>query len=493
MTKTNKLNKANGLMGNLLMNLKDSVPAAGSDYMGTGKPDMSLREFIKQSWHVIEPGRTYVDGWHIGAIVEHLEAVSTGQIQRLLINMPPRHMKSLSVSVCWPAWEWTFNPWIQFFFSSYSATLSVRDNMKTREIVTSPWYQEAWPHVELKRDQNAKDKFENKAGGFRFSTSVGGRATGEGGDRIVADDPHNMSEVKSDAKRKEVLDWWDNTMQTRLNDPKTGAFVVVMQRGHQQDLSGHILEKGGYVHLCLPARYEGNKFHTVLGFEDPRTEEGELLWPERFDEVTLSAIEDSFSSKSEAAGQLQQRPSPAGGAIFKLDWFKTYTKLPKFYRIVEHWDTAQKANIGSAYSCGQIWAEAHNGYYLLDVIRKRMEYPELKRTIKTRYAVNRPDVVVIEDKSSGISVIQDLQESTTVPVVAWAVTGGDKENRAKAVADTIESGNVWLPESAEWLADFLDEIEHFPGSKFKDQVDVMTQAIEYFKRRGGLTEGRDMS
>jgi len=485
--------KAKGLMGNLLMNLKEQVPQAESQYIGTGKPDMPLKEFIRNAWHVIEPGRTFIDGWHIGAIVEHLEAVSTGEISRLLINMPPRHMKSLSVSVCWPAWEWTFNPWIQFFFSSYSAMLSTRDNMKTREIVTSPWYQEAWPHVQLKRDQNAKDKFENKAGGFRFSSSVGGRATGEGGDRIVADDPHNMSEVNSDAKRKEVLDWWDNTMQTRLNDPKTGAFVVVMQRGHQQDLSGHILEKGGYTHLCLPARYEGNKFHTVLGFEDPREEEGQLLWPERFDEETLTHIENSFSSPTEAAGQLQQRPVPKGGAIFQVDWFKRYTKLPKFNRIVEHWDTAQKKNANAAYSVGQLWGEAYNGYYLLDLIRKKMEYPELKRTIKRRYAIHKASAIVIEDKSSGISVIQDLQDETKLPVVPWAVTGGDKENRANAVADTIEGGNVWLPESAEWLDVFLDEVEHFPGSKYKDQVDVMTQALEYFLRRGGLTEGRDMS
>src|SRR5262245_24549058 len=218
----------------------------------------SLCEFVRQAWIVVEPATPFVTGWHIDAVIEHLEAVSKGQIRSLLINIPPRHMKSLLVSVFWPAWEWIRWPERRWLYSSYAATLSIRDSVKCRRLIESPWYQQNWGNVfALTSDQNTKGRFDNDRSGYRLSTSVGGAATGEGGDRIVCDDPHNVQEAESDSIRKATLDWWDVVMSTRVNDPKTSAKVVVMQRCHQQDLAGHLIEQGGWEHLVLPAEYEG--------------------------------------------------------------------------------------------------------------------------------------------------------------------------------------------------------------------------------------------
>ena len=218
----------------------------------------SLREFVRQAWHVVEPATPYIPGWHLDAICDHLEAVSRREIRNLLINMPPRHMKSLAVSVFWPCWEWATWPERKWLFSSYAASLSIRDSLKCRRLIESPWYQANWgDRFQLTGDQNAKQRFENNKSGYRLATSVGGTATGEGGDRIVVDDPHNVNEAESDLVRRGVIDWWDQVMSTRLNDPKTGAKVIVMQRVHEADLAGHVLAQGGYEHLCLPAEYEG--------------------------------------------------------------------------------------------------------------------------------------------------------------------------------------------------------------------------------------------
>jgi len=231
----------------------------------------SLREFVSQAWSIVEPSRVFIPGWHIDAIIDHLEAVSYGHIRRLLINVPPRHMKSLLVSVFWPAWEWTRWPERRWLYSSYAANLSARDSLVCRRLIESPWYRARWGHIfVLTGDQNVKTRFENNRSGYRLSTSVGGSVTGEGGDRLVCDDPHKVDEVESDGVRKGTLDWWDTTMSTRVNDPKTTAMVVVAQRCHQQDLSGHLLEQGGWEHLCLPAEYEGPSHTTSIGFTDPR-------------------------------------------------------------------------------------------------------------------------------------------------------------------------------------------------------------------------------
>jgi len=300
-----------------------------------------LRVFFQEVWPVLEPGTRFVPGFHLDAVAEHLEAITSGQLQRLLINMPPRHMKSLAVAVCWPMWEWIRHPERRWLFASYAQQLSTRDSLKCRRLIASPWYRRHWGHVyQLTSDQNLKQRFENNRTGYRLATSVGGALTGEGGDRIVVDDPHNVVEADSDAVRRRTLDWFDQSMSTRLNNPQTGAMVIVMQRLHEQDLAGHVLEQGGFEHLCLPAEYDGRKTVTVCGWQDPRTEMGALLWPARFSATVLADLKRQLGAYG-TAGQLQQRPVPRDGGMFKRPWFAITSALPKAIRSrCRAWDCA---------------------------------------------------------------------------------------------------------------------------------------------------------
>jgi len=462
-----------------------------------------LREFVRQAWEVVEPSTPFVPGWHIDAIIEHLEAVSSGQIRNLLINVPPRHMKSLLVSVFWPAWEWIWWPERRWLYSSYGAQLSIRDSIKCRRLIESPWYRSNWgDSFALTSDQNTKGRFDNNKSGYRLSTSVGGAATGEGGDRIVCDDPHNVQEAESDSIRKSTVDWWDVVMSTRVNDPKTSAKVVVMQRCHQQDLGGHLLEQGGFEHLCLPAEYEGPTRMTSIGFAEPRQEHGELLWPERFGPKEIADLKVSLGSYA-AAGQLQQRPSPAGGGLIKRHWFRYYqprgANLPPVvvqlpdgtpvsieaveapYHVdeqIQSWDCAFKDLQTSDYVVGQVWARLGPRYLLGDQIRARMDCPttvkavrELSQKWPATYAK------LIEDKANGSAVIQMLTNEIAglIPVNPE----GGKVARAAAVSPLIEAGNVYLPHPlyAPWVTDFIEECAAFPNGAHDDQVDAMTPAL----------------
>lgn len=460
----------------------------------TLKAEKSFAEFFKQAWAVMEPGVPYVHGWHIDAICEHLEAVSRGEIHKLLINMPPRHSKSTLVSVAFPCWEWIHRPWMKYLYSSYSGTLSIRDSVACRRLIMSPWYQANWGNVfSLTDDQNVKMRFENSRHGVRIATSVGGTTTGEGGDRIVVDDPHNVKEAESETVRQSVLDWWHQAMSTRLNDPKRGAHIVVMQRVHDQDLSGSILERGGYEHLCLPCRYEGQKTHWRIGWQDPRTVEGELLWPERFDEKHVSELEATLGSYA-AAAQLQQRPTPAEGGIFKRQWFRTYDNRPSFIRIIESWDTATSEKELSAYSVCSVWGETvDGGIYLLHVERQRLTFPQLKAQVVAQHNRFGGTGILVEDKSSGRQLCQDLGMGTRLPLIPVQVgKGQDKVARAMGCSAMIEAGRVFIPASAPWLGVFMQEVLTFPNCQYKDQVDSMTQALNYLKG-GTVVAAMDLS
>ena len=463
----------------------------------------SLREFVRQAWIIVEPSTPFVPGFHIDIIIEHLEAVTRGQIRNLLINVPPRHMKSLLVSVFWPAWEWIAHPERRWLYSSYAASLSIRDSVKFRRLIESSWYQSRWGHrFDLASDQNTKVRVDNSRSGYRIATSVGGSATGEGGDRIVCDDPHNVQEVESDAVRKSTLDWWDVVMSTRVNDPKTSAMVVVMQRCHQQDLSGHLLEQGGFEHLCLPAEYEGSTRKTSIGFTDPRTIVGELLWKERYGPTEIEDLKRRLGSYA-AAGHLQQRPSPLGGGIFKRHWWRYWqppganlppvvVQLPdgtyqsihavnwptRGVEQIESWDCAFKDLETSDYVVGQIWGRLGADYFLGDQIRARMDCPTTIKAVR-ELSERCPGSLakLIEDKANGSAVIQMLQHE--IPGILPVNPEGGKVARAMAVSPLIEAGNVYLPHPsiAPWVNDFIEECAAFPNGAHDDQVDAMTQAL----------------
>jgi predicted phage terminase large subunit-like protein len=461
-----------------------------------------LGQFVRQAWPVVEPSTPFVPGWHIDAIVEHLEAISRGQIRNLLINIPPRHMKSLLVAVFWPAWEWIRSPERRWLFSSYGAQLSFRDSVNCRRLIESPWYQARFgDRFALTSDQNTKGRFDNDRSGYRLSTSVGGAVTGEGGDRIVCDDPNNVNEVESDSVRKTVNDWFDVVMSTRVNDPKTAGKVVVMQRCHQQDLSGHLLEQGGWEHLCLPAEFEESGRMTSIGWSDPRTTHGELLWPERYGSPELESLKRSLGSYA-AAGQLQQRPSPSGGGIIKRHWFRYWqppgAKLPpvavrlpdgtvqsiiaheigKVDEAIQSWDCAFKDLETSDYVVGQIWGRLGSAYLLLDQMRDRMDCPTTVKAVRQLSQRWRGAVAkLIEDKANGSAVIQMLGRE--LPGILPVTPEGGKVARAAAVSPLIEAGNVYLPhpQFMPWVNDLIEECAAFPNGAHDDQVDAMTQAL----------------
>jgi predicted phage terminase large subunit-like protein len=463
----------------------------------------SFREFVRQAWPIIEPLTPFVPGWHILTIIDHLEAVTRGDIRNLLINVPPRHMKSLLVSVLWPAWEWIQHPERRWLYSSYAASLSIRDSVKCRTLIESPWYQRFWgDRFALASDQNTKTRFDNDRSGYRIATSVGGAATGEGGDRIVCDDPHNVQEAESDSIRTSTTEWFDVVMSTRVNDPRTAARVVVMQRCHQRDLSGHLLAQGGWQHLRLPAEFEEPRCETSLGWSDPRIEQGELLWPERFGIQEIGNLKVSLGSYA-AAGQLQQRPSPAGGGIFKRHWFRylqprggkyppvvvrmpdgSTTEIaaveapPGAVEQIQSWDCSFKDLDTSDYVVGQVWARMGARFLLGDQVRGRMDCPGTVKAVREMSAKwPGTAAILIKDKANGSAVIQMLQYE--VPGILPVNPSGGKIARAQAISPLVEAGNVYLPhpDYAPWVNDFIEECVQFPNGAHDDQVDAMTQAL----------------
>ena len=451
----------------------------------------SMHEFVKQSWGSIEPGRQFHDNWHIQAICEHLEAIVHGELRKLIINIPPRHMKSLTCDVAFPCWAWLHKPHLQFMFASYAASLAVRDSVKCRRLMASPWYQGLNPPFQIASDQNQKQRFENNQNGHRISTSVGGALTGEGGDIIVIDDPHNVKEAESELVRQGVLDWWDTAVQSRLNDPKTGAFVIIMQRVHQNDLTGHIMKNAlpedGWTHLCVPAEFELNHPHVYLPAalprvtleKDPRSEEGSLLWPKRFGQKEIDTLKHTLGSYA-AAGQLQQRPSPKGGGIIRKAWWRKWEKeqFPDLVYVLQSWDTAYETGNHTSYSACTTWGVFRLGgrYHLLllNRFRDRLPYPDLRRIAKEKYADDKPDAVIIEKKASGQSLIQDLRQAN-IPVITYT-PDRDKEARAHVASVLFEAGCVWYPDR-KWAQDVIEMCAVFPAGDGEDIVDTVTQAI----------------
>ena len=491
----------------------------------------SLSHFIATAWRLVEP-KGFASNWHINAICEHLEACADWQINRLLINIPPRHMKSLGANVFFPAWTWAQDPnperdprhpyqirknsWrgpgVKFMHLSYAASLATRDGVKCRQIITSPWYQKHWGHrFQLRPDQNQKTRFDNLCGGQRLSTSETGLITGEGADIIIFDDPHNVRDVggTSSVKRERTLQFWDEAMPSRLNDQDHGVFIVIMQRVHERDLSGHILSNElGWTHLCLPAVFERNHpfpIRTTVKrkssgktdeerqvWQDPRLE-GEPLWPSRFSTEALQRMaKDNLMSSHVAAGQLQQRPTARDGGLFKRAWFDNPVKyIPDYDRLqkVRAWDMASTAEVTNDpdYTVGLLMGldPATTILYVLDVIRGRFSPAERERKIMTTALLDGSETHIrIPQDPGGAGKFEAhyLVSKLQGYVVSAEPERGAKENRADPFAAQCEYGFVKLVEAA-WNKAFVDELCAFPSGAHDDQVDAASAAFRALKRR----------
>ena len=440
-----------------------------------------LSPFVKKVFQTLRPADEYLHNWHIDLICEYLEAVTFGHLRRLIINIPPRYLKSTIVSVAWPAWVMGKVPSKQIMSASYAYTLAMRDSVQTRSIMQTQWYQRLFPNTVILEGQSEKRRFVTTEGGHRIIASPDGTTTGEGGDILIGDDLLNRKDAESDAVRVSTNEWIDQSFINRLNNKHTGAIVVIMQRLHFADPAGHLLKKeSGWEVLSLEGLAEKAKTITY-GDVTVRRKKDTALHPEREDEDMLIKLRDKDMGSRAFAGQYQQRPEPLGGNIFKTHWFKTSDEMPVHrIAVLQSWDTAYEVKKTSSYSSCVTFLVSEIGVLVLNVWRGRVEYPELKREAKSQAIIYKPDAVLIEKKASGHSLIQELKRDTTIPIID-ITPDKDKIARAYAASPFVEAGRVLLPINAPWLTWFLEEVTNFPSTEFKDVTDAFTQGINYIK------------
>jgi predicted phage terminase large subunit-like protein len=435
--------------------------------------------FLSHVLQTVNPGAVYRDNWHIALMGEYLEAARTGQLRRLIINIPPRSLKSVTVSVAWPAWLLGHDARSRIVCASYSGRLALKHSLDCRLAMQSPWYRAAFPHTLIASGENEKHKFVTTRRGFRLAASVGGTLTGEGGNFIVVDDPLNPAQALNETLRERANQWYDHTLASRLDDKREGVVVVVMQRLHANDLTRHLLDKGGWAQLALPAVALGREHH-VFGAVKKIREEGELLHPAREDAALLARAKAELGSHAFAA-QYQQEPLQAEGGLVQAAWIGRYAQPPARYeRFVQSWDTGVKAGSANDPSVCLTFGEWQGKSYLLHVQSVRAEYPELKRLVYRLAAQAEADVVLIEDKASGQQLLQDARRETALPVIGVRPVH-DKLTRFGAVTAMIEAGRLVLPQQASWLADFEAELFHFPRSAHDDQVDALSQYLDWLR------------
>lgn len=461
--------------------------------------ELSLKHFIKNFWHVLEPGRSLVDGRVIDAICDHLEAVSDGHIKKLLINVPPGTMKSSITNVFWPAWELgpRYEPWKRFISISYSHGLTRRDNRKSKAVIQSELFQKYWPHVKIAKDEDNVNKFRTTAAGFRIASSIRSPVLGERGDRLILDDPNNIIRVEGRAEIYAVIQFISEVMPTRINDPETSAIVIIMQRLHEYDASGHVIACDlGFEHLMLPMFFEqARKCKTSIGFEDWRTEEGELLWAERFskkylEEDLIKTLRSQGGEYAEA-GQLQQRPIPREGGMFKRDELEIVPlhELPVGGKRVRAWDlaaTSKQQNPNAAYTTGVLMRRCEPLWIIENVVRKQVSESQVERFVKETaerdgYEV---DISIPQDPgAAGKAWKASFASNLAGYNVRFSPETGAKQHRAIPLSAQAEAGMLKIVK-APWNTAYIDEVCLFPNSKLLDQVDASSRGFHYLLKFG---------
>jgi len=466
----------------------------------------SLAEFVVQAWPIVEPDTKMLWNWHLDLLCEYLECITFGDIphvdwleandhegpiRQLIVNEPPGYMKSYIITVMWPCWEWIHTPGLRHICSSYSAGLSTRHSLFRRNIVQSEWYMEAmrrsWGHPDfgMVGDQNLKTQFTNIHKGNMFSTSTGGTVQGTHGDRIIMDDPVNPEEAISEAHREKAKRFFDLTLSQRVRDKENPIYVLVMQRLHEDDLTGHLLEQGGWVHICLPCpavsdeRYvfpRSGRVHEV--------KEGEALWPER---EGLDAIANARVHLGEwaFAGQYLQSPSPLEGGVLKRAWWKRGTPPAEFDTVLQSWDMAFKGNVGSDFVAGLVIGAKGSQRWVLDCVNARMDFSRSCDSLQD-VSAKWPQAIakLVEDKANGPAIINAL-ESKVTGLIPRNPEGG-KIARVMSVQPEVEAGNWWIPHDAPWAADFIEQAAAFPNAANDDMVDGWSQGAIYLNERHGV-------
>lgn len=435
-----------------------------------------LPSFTAKCFATLEAGRPYQDNWHIQHIGWQLSRVASGEVRRLAITIPPRHLKSICVTVAYTAWAMGHNPSLKLMTISYSDELAKLHATAFRTIVESEWYRRLFPAFRVVRSR--QNEVETSEHGFRFATSVGGSVLGRGADLIVIDDPIKAQAALSAAERRRVTEFYDNTLSTRLNDKAKGAIIIVMQRLHQEDLVGHVTAQESWELATIPAietedrSYRlgpspGDVHHCVVG---------EVIDPRREDHAIVSQMQRTLGSMNFAA-QYQQDPVPPGGNVIRREWLRYYDTVPAVLDlVVASWDTASTLGDASDFSVGTVWGLRGADMYLLDVVRARFEVPELRRRIEVLSDHHAAHATLIEESDIGRAIMQEMRLHSRIRPIAWRPRY-DKEARLLAQAAKFEAGQVLLPREAPWLAEYISELLAFPHASHDDQVDSTSQAL----------------
>lgn len=436
------------------------------------RADFSL--FLERCFYALNQNQNYLANWHIDTLCHYLKAVEDGHIRRLIINIPPRYMKSLTVSVSWPAWLLGHSPHKRVIVTSYAEKLSLKHSLDCRMLIQQPWYQRCFPELIFSTGQVEKHKFVTTEQGLRLASSVGGTLTGEGGDILIADDPLNPLHAQSQTLREKTNQWFEHTFTSRLNDKKRGAIIVVMQRLHAEDVSGFLIKKGGWEVVNLPAIAEETSCYPHYFRLN-----GEALHPARENNADLRKLQHEMGSLTFSA-QYQQRPKPKDGAMIRRNWLK-YAEPPSHGDIIHSWDTAIKTGSQNDPSVC-ITARLHDGHlYLIDVIREKLEYHQLRQRIIELAERDSPHAILIEDKASGQSLLQDLRQETTLPLIP-VLPKQDKITRFARITPLIEGGRLFIRPHTPWLTEFETEVLSFPATKHDDQVDALSQLLNWWQK-----------
>ncbi len=438
--------------------------------------------FVMKAFETLHPGAPPLElSWYLKAICHQLALVQSGEEKRLVVTVPPRHLKSVTASVAFVAFLLGHDPKAKVMVASYSQDLARHHSNQPRIIMESDWYKRIFPRTRISDRGNRALELETTAGGVRKAVSVGGSITGFGADIIIVDDCMKADEAKSPVERQRVRDWFDNTLLSRLNDKSSGKIISIQQRLHEDDLPAYMLEKG-YTHLNLPAIAERDELVAIGRTQSHHRQVGDLLNPSREDRDTLDQLRRDLGPQVFSA-QYQQEPVTAEGNMIRMEWFGTYDEAPprhRFIKVIQSWDTGMTAAPTSDWSVCTTWGFelAEKKWYLLDVFRKRLDFPDLRRAVLDLHKRYRADKMIMEEAGSGYAIYQDLRsKGEKWPIMIKPTVS--KEERFNGCLGEVEAGHFLLPSEAPWLADFKAELKAFPQGKYDDQVDSFSQFVKY--------------
>jgi predicted phage terminase large subunit-like protein len=439
--------------------------------------------FVRKVFEIVSPGDAFLPNWHIDAMTFAAESAIDGKVRRLITTVPPRHLKSIIFSVALPAFLLGQDPTKRIICISYSNELATKHAIDFRAVISSEWYRRVFPKTVVSREKDTQFETMTTARGYRYATSLGGTLTGRGADLIVLDDPQKPEEALSEAQRNSAGQWFDTTLLSRLDSKSEGAVVIVMQRLHEDDLAGRLLAKGDWEHLKIAAIAEQDETIPIGRKRVHHRSATSVIDPRRETLDDLQRLRQSMGELFFSAQYLQE-PIPLAGNLIKADWFKHYDIAPaQTYGddLVISVDTAMKGSPSADFSVATVWLARGDNCYLLDLWRERVDYPELKRAIGRLREKYSGAILLIEDKGSGTSLIQDLR-ADNISVIAIDPEG-DKQTRVAKISAQFEAGSVFFPKSAPWLSSFKAELLGFPNVKHDDQVDSVSQALSWIKHR----------